>query len=214
MKERKYKIEGCFVDDNKRFAFIHIYKNASISMRNALNIRGKYAKFSDVLHHNPTTICIIRNPVTRLVSAYQYLLRLEDNGFPEQHPIEITRNTDFYRERKDPIKSFLLFLKYIEDNGFYDAVTLPQIEFLRDRNIEITDVDEVLVQERIGEDFLEFKKKYNLPEEIEFPEDNTSDLKISTILKSHVTTNKITLRRIFNIYKEDVKIYLKYERKR
>ena len=65
---RSYKLTGCFVDDEKKFALIHIYKNASISMRNVLNMRGKYREWDDIKNLDITTLCVIRDPMKRVVS--------------------------------------------------------------------------------------------------------------------------------------------------
>jgi len=207
-----YKIEGCFMDDDHRFAFIHIYKNASISRRNALGIRGKYHKFEDVKKYNPITLCIIRNPLSRFISAYQYLLRLEDNGFPDQHPTHITKETEFYKHRQDPEKSFLLFLEYIEENGFYDAVTLPQVEFLKDRGLTIDDIDEVFIQLRIKEDFEKFREKYNI--EGEFPADNIGDEEIGRTLTGLIWGDDKIANRIKELYREDFDMFMSFEKKR
>ena len=83
---RKYEITGCFMDGEEKFVLIHIYKNASISIRNALNMRGRYYEWSDIKDKKHITICVIRDPMKRIVSMYQYLLRLENNGFPHKHP--------------------------------------------------------------------------------------------------------------------------------
>tara|TARA_R110002020_G_scaffold381800_1_gene592693 strand:- start:2957 stop:3580 length:624 start_codon:yes stop_codon:yes gene_type:complete len=205
---RKYKLTGCFVDKEQKFALIHIYKNASISMRNVLGMRGKYHEWNDIKDSGVKTICVIRDPMKRVVSSYQYLLRLEHNGFINQHPIHITKDTNFFKNRDNPIKSFTQFVTYIEENGFYDAVTLPQTQFLSDRNIDIDDIDEVFVQERIDNDFSKFKKKYKIKNDIST--DNISDSKITKILNDHISTNPQLIFKINNLYKEDFIMYYKF----
>jgi len=205
---RNYKLTGCFVDDDKKFALIHIYKNASISMRNVLDMRGKYNEWDDSKNEDITTLCVIRDPMKRVVSSYQYLLRLEDNGFINKHPIHVTIETDFFRNQNDPIKSFNQFISFIEENGFYDAVTLPQTQFLSDRGITIDDIDEVFVQERMDEDFGKFKEKYGIEKDI--PTDNISDSKVSQILNEYIPTDPQLEFAIRNLYKEDFDMYSKF----
>lgn len=190
------------MDDGHKFALIHIYKNASISMRNVLEIRGKYHRYEDAKSDNPVTICIIRNPLDRVVSAFFYLFRLEENGLPEQHPIKVTKETNFFNE-PDKIKSFDLFLDYIEENGFYDAVTLPQVDFLADRGLIIDDIDEILIQEDMEWYYNRFKSKYGLPD-VEFPLDNTEDSPEKNAVLKHAETQ---IDRIKSLYSEDFNMY-------
>ena len=204
---REYKLDGCFIDDDKKFALIHIYKNASISMRNALGMRGKYHNWSDIKDGKIKSICIIRNPMERIVSSYQYLLRLEDNGFINKHPIHITKETDFFKIKINPIKSFLAFLDYIEEHGFYDAVTLPQTEFLSDRGLTINDIDEVMIQERLSDDFKVFKEKYGL--DVELRCDNRGNNDTTNILNGLISSHIDIQKRIVRLYKKDFKLYNK-----
>lgn len=205
-----YKIDGCFVDDDRRFAFVHIYKNASISMRNVLNMRGKYFKYADIKDLDIVKICVIRNPIDRCISMFLYLLRLEDNGRFEQHPTYLTRNSTFYANRGDIRKSFSQFINIIEAGNFYDAVTAPQVNFLNDRGLNIEDVDFVFVQERISDDFEKFKIKYGLPVDLTFPKDNDSSSEQVQILKEYVRYNSYLKSRILEIYADDWDMYQKF----
>lgn len=204
-----YKITGCFMDDDKRFIFIHIYKNASISVRNILGMRGKYYEYQDVKDCSGDTICVLRHPYDRIISAYQYLLRLEGNGFLNQHPTFLTKQTLFYSLQKNPIKSFTSFLIAIDNNNFYDAVTYPQVDFLKDRGLTIDAIDNVFIQERIEEDFEKFKIKYDLDKDLVFPRDNRSDDKITKLLKDFVQNDNFAKEIIHNLYKADFEIYNK-----
>ena len=201
----KYKIDGCFVDKDWQFAFIHIYKNASISMRNILGMRGRYYKWEDVKDKGLIKLCVIRNPIDRLISAYLYLLRLEDNGFPEKHPTHLTEKTDFYLYQEDPIKSFHLFLLDLDGRNFYDAVTYPQVNFLADRGLTIFDIDEIFIQENIEKDFAKFQEKYGI--EGNFPTDNFGDEKKKKIIQEYIETNPHIEDKIKYLYSEDFKLY-------
>lgn len=199
-----YKIDGCFVDEEERFAFIHIYKNASISLRNALKMRGRYFTFTEK-QNSLIKICIIRNPIERVVSSYLYLLRLEHNGFPHKHPTHLTEKAEFYLTRHRPVRSFLSFVEAIKDGNFYDAVTLPQIEFIRHRGLSINDIEEVMIQENICKDFDKFSSKYRIA--ASFPKDNTSSPKISQLLNNYISHSPDLRKAIIDLYREDVVLY-------
>lgn len=205
--EDNYKINGCFVDEEERFAFIHIYKNASISLRNALGMRGRYFKFDDVKNEEMKTITIIRNPINRVVSMYLYLLRLEDNGFLNQHPVHITKETCFFKKQDDVIDSFILFLNAIDDNNYYDAVTYPQVEFIADRGLTIDDIDEIFIQENIMSEFPIFSDKYGIKGKHKFPVNNTGDQEKKNIIKEYIDEHPKTKIRIMNMYADDIDMY-------
>lgn len=208
-----FNLGGCFVDIEKRFAFIHIFKNASISIRNALGMRGRYYDWEDVRYTGKKTICVIREPVKRFVSAYQYILRLHDGGgFPNKHPIQITKNTDFYKERKNQIKSFLLFLDYIEKNGFYDAVTVPQVHFLKARNLKIDEIDHVFIQEYLKEEFNEFCNIYQIENNLSI--DNSGIKETTILLTNFIEENDNIKNRIQSLYIEDTLLYNKIKNRR
>lgn len=202
---RNYKLTGCFVDEEKKFSLIHIYKNASISMRNTLNMRGRYFEWDEIKNENTIKLCVIRDPINRIISIYQYLLRLEDNGFINKHPVHITKETDFYKNKNDIEKSFTQFIHFIEENGFYDAVTLPQNEFLSDRGLTIKDIDEIFIQEKMYECFNNFKNKYSIKKNISI--DNTSDIKTTLFLKKYLKKQPKIKLIVENIYKDDFIMY-------
>jgi hypothetical protein len=214
--ERKYKIDGCFVDPEERFAFIHIYKNASISLRNALGMRGRYFKYKDVKDKGLKTITIIRHPIRRVISMYLYLLRLEDNGRPNQHPVDVTKECCFYKKQDDVIESFILFLNAIRDGNYYDAVTYPQINFLMDRGLILNDIDEVFVQENLSWEFPAFLDKYGINYDGEFPVDNTGDKEKKKIIQEYIDRHFHVKLKIMNMYSADIDLYnnLVYNRNR
>ena len=203
---KEFHLDGCFSDENKKFVFIHIFKNASIAVRNALGMRGNYFDWEEAkTFKDSTTICVIREPVQRFISAYQYILKLKEDGFPDRHPTHITRETEFYKQKNDAIKSFTMFLEFIENNGFYDAIACPQTTFLRERCLNINDIDVVMLQENLYDDFCKFKNEHNLS--LELTKDNTSNREKTTELNNFVNNNKDIKNRIKQLYKADTELY-------
>ena len=81
---------------------------------------------------NTKILTIIRNPIDRVVSGYFEMLKLRKDSliFPTEL---ITKYSDFYLHKEDPIKSFCLFLKMLKENGFYDVHLWPQWRFVCDK---------------------------------------------------------------------------------
>lgn len=205
-----YKIDGCFLDrDTEQFCLIHIYKNASISIRNMLNMRGNYFKYQDVKEKDDLiTLCIIRHPLERIISIYFYLLRDEDYGFSDQHPTDVIRQSDFFLNRENIEESFKQFIEQINGKNFFSAVTLPQVQFLRDRSLEIEDIDEIFVQEFLDHDFESFKTKYNL-DKAPLSHANTSCAKSSKQIAELLIKDVELRKKVQHIYKEDYELYEK-----
>lgn len=202
-----YKIDGCFLDKEKRFCYIHIYKNASISLRNALGMRGNYFKYEEVKSLNLPKICIIRHPINRIVSIFLYLLRNEDYGFQDQHPTDLIRNSAFFQSKDDDVlKSFELFLKCLEHRNYFSAVALPQTTFLEHRDLKIDDIEEILIQETIEDDFKKFVEKYDLGD-IEFPFDNKHENSTKSKILDFINSNPDIEKQIKVLYKEDFELY-------
>ena len=203
-----FHLDGCFCDPSKKFTFIHIFKNASISIRDSLDMRKNYYSWDTAKHFKDSeTICVIRNPIERFISAYQYLLRLDDGDFPNRHPTEITQASDFYRERNNPIESFLLFINFIENEGFYDAVTVPQTTFLRERALLIDDIDNVFIQENLTNEYDIFKNKYDIKARL--PKNNAGNGETTKLLIDLINSDENLKERISKLYKSDMELYRK-----
>jgi hypothetical protein len=206
-----YKIDGCFLDrETGKYCLIHIYKNASISTRNVLNMRGNYFKFNNVKNKDGlVTICIIRDPIERIISIYFYMLRDEDYGFKDQHPVDLIRESNFFIHQDNLITSFNEFLEQLEGGNFFSAVTLPQSQFLKDRDLDLEDIDEVWVQESLNKDFASFKRKYNIKPSKKLLIDNSSDNIKKITIQKYIKDNIDVQRKIKQIYKIDFDLYNK-----
>lgn len=195
---------GCFTNHSRKFVLINIHKNASMSLRNSLNI-WEWIDYTQTNTKDSIKLCVIRNTNYRSISIYQYLLTLNDNGVIEAHPTHLTKESDFYKNRNNPIESFNQFLDEIDGGNFYDAITYPQTRFLEDKGMTINDVDEFLIHENINEDFNRLKNKYDI--NIDVRRDNVSDDTIKKILTDYVNSNSEVRERILSIYKMDKELY-------
>tara|TARA_R100000805_G_C3571359_1_gene77388 strand:+ start:107 stop:760 length:654 start_codon:yes stop_codon:yes gene_type:complete len=196
--------DGCFVCDRDRYMLIHIYKNASISLRNTLGM-WTYKNYTHLEPDNYIKICVLRNPLYRCISIYQYILRLE-NGESPYHPAELIKQTEFYKIRNKPIESFNSFLRAIDGGNFFDAVAQPQIKFLRDKSLPISKVSNFLIQENIDNDFKKFCFEHQI-ENVQITHDNRSDDKVKETLTKYVDIDPIARDKILDIYSEDKDLY-------
>lgn len=204
---KSFELDGCFIDNNKQFVLIHIFKNASISIRNALKMRGNYITWKEAKKiDNIKTLCVFRDPTTRFISAYQYILKLKDEGAHQhRHPRGVTQKTDFYKFKNDPFHSFCLFVDFIEKKGFYDAVTVPQVDFLAARNLNIDQIDYVLVQDRLEKDYDLFCKENGIANLLQ--KNNTGNESVKDLILTNLEANLELKERILSLYSEDQKIY-------
>lgn len=202
-----YRIDGCFTDKSERFVFLHTYKCASISIRNALGMRGRYRKF-DSKSRDATKICVVRDPVDRLISAYFHLFRLQDDGFRNQHPVHLTRRMEFFKEREKSLNgSFTLFLHALDGWNFFDAVTYPQVGFLWDREVSLEEVEVIMTVSRLDECFSHFVKRYGLNAILS--KDNQSGTNSEDVekLKRCIEVDEGKFDLIRKLYAEDFELY-------
>jgi hypothetical protein len=106
---RKYR----FNPDRARFHFIHIPKNAGVSIRDALYLQSvvslsdpyhyRYIDIADRVGRDLNFFSIVRNPWSRTASRYQFALQ-QTKHWPVDDPrrqfIEKATFADFVRERK------------------------------------------------------------------------------------------------------------------
>jgi|3_EtaG_2_1085321.scaffolds.fasta_scaffold83488_2 ribosomal protein L14E/L6E/L27E len=132
------------------------------------------------------TILILRDPFKRLVSSYQYNCRK-----PHMYWKGITY-------------TFNQYLKRIE-SGIFIATDIPQIYYIRSREIDLTKVTEIMLVEDLPKQFIEFKNKYNL-EDVCLNFENKSLTEQKKQINIELSQEDNT--RIFNkIYKEDITLY-------
>ena len=204
----RHNLEGCFYDDQNKFLFIHIFKNASISFRNLMNIRGNYRNYNSFNEKDIyKKIAIIRDPINRIVSIYRYLLKLVVSEFVERHPTHITMQTDFYKKRNNETESFFLFLKYVQKNGFYDGVCCPQIYFLKQKGISVENIDILLIQEKLQTGIDYYSNFYPYLKDKKIPFDNTSETKAKNKILEYIQCDKSVYNMIHELYYQDFLLY-------
>lgn len=174
---------NCFTDDKHRICLINIPKNASSYFRIKYDLKN--VRYIPEKHLYYTNIVIFRDPADRIWSSFAELLKCRSDG-----PCDITRNTDFYKQ-----KDITLFLDFIKGN-LYDVHLFPQHQFLARKNLDITDMDWVydfkdidLLDRRLESIFKTFKNS---------AWKNSKSLQV----QFEIDRNKIA-----EIYPRDVEIY-------
>ena len=76
---------------------------------------------------------------------------------------------------------------------------------MRERCLNINDIDVVMLQENLYDDFCKFKNEHNLS--LELTKDNTSNREKTTELNNFVNNNKDIKNRIKQLYKADTELY-------
>jgi hypothetical protein len=192
----------CQINHKDKYIFINVSKNASTSIRNTI-IFDIFTDYNTI--ENPDEyfkFMIIRNPIYRAVSSYLELIKLRGDG-----PFQITKNSDWFKEQNKE-KSFEMFIDFIDGN-FYDSHVLPQVNFLKDKNLTIDDVDVKLLHENIVEDFNELiSKNKQIKVKSNLANLQVGEAGLKSVLTKFVEGNDSIQDRIREVYSEDVKIYV------
>lgn len=191
----------CQINHENKYVFINVSKNASTSIRNTI-IFDIFTDYNTI--KNPDDyfkFMVIRNPIYRAVSSYLELIKLRRDG-----PFQITQNSDWFKE-KDKEKSFEMFIEFIDGN-FYDSHVLPQVNFLKDKDLTIDDIDVKLLHENIVEDFnglVTNNKQIKVKNKLMNMQ--VGDIGIKATLTKFVDSNPRIKERIREVYSEDSEIY-------
>lgn len=162
---QKYRKKGIYKDyfDLNKCVFIHIPKNAGQSISNTLfddKFPGHWS-YRDYEWENKSKIeeyfkfCVIREPYSRLYSAYNYLKSEKctelDKIFKEKILCDFNSFENFVLLglKKEVIKNWIHFR--------------TQVSFITDKNNEIK-VDYICRLENIDEDFNVLKNKLDIPD--------------------------------------------------
>ena len=140
------------VFDRKKIIFIHIPKTAGKSVEKAIGVRGSvhllYREYEAIIGDrisNYDCFSVVRNPYTRLVSAYAYLIRGGNNSVAD------IRLADTFIRPAGSLDGFVKkSLACLSGQGV--RIFRPQTDFLTAINGEIADID-ILHFENLDADF-------------------------------------------------------------
>lgn len=133
----------CFVNHEKKVAFKNIPRNASTSIRMAMN--GQYELFADI-PDDYYTFTVLRNPLDRFASA---VLRIFEPNYARNSLAQYgISNFSYDKDNLD------LLMAIIHQHGFFDDHLLPQSGF-----VEGFRIDEVFRFENLPTLVAEFNKR-------------------------------------------------------
>lgn len=242
-------LTGCFLfrykeGRHKGAIYINIPKNASQSVRMALDCQQNWMEYLDINvptrnlingagnieRFNDTDIqpeslsqckkiCVLRNPLYRVISVYQHILTLSTEGRVDTYPNHITQNSDFYKKNQNNsgenfndegcIEAFHLFLEFISHGNFYHLLTSPQIRFLRDKDLTIDNIDVFLTVENLEKDLKNLWEVMKIPFNFNVEHRNPTNTKIKEVLTPYIENNSEVRKKILGTYLEDKELYEK-----
>lgn len=181
----------------KKFIFIHIPKTGGIAVCRALGVKPhghiKYFEYENILKINRYfTFTVIRDPVFRFISAYNYLAAGGRNKFDLKSKKE-------FNITKDNFNNFI--------DGLGNMQKIPihfqtQSSFLLNKQNNLN-INFICKFEQLDKDFKELTKILNL-EDVQLQKEN-----ISKKIISIDELNKKQIQKIENYYYEDRVLYEK-----
>jgi hypothetical protein len=183
----------------ERIAYVMIPKNAHHSATWFMKPYVEVDKPPD----GCTVFTIIRNPLTRFISAY--LLVNNALGYPAPGIGELVRSFPYWKI-DDPIKRFAQYIKDVSYYGLYDEHLMTQNYYL-DVDIKI---DEYLVFEHIQEQMNDFRSRHNL--NVEFPKITFRKFpelakELAKELLTFVVSNREYFDMLLDLYSDDFELY-------
>lgn len=182
---------------NKNILFIHIPKTGGMAIKNSKFYKDKVYAYThqgsltqDYKNHNFTEIfTIVRNPYSRLVSAFFFLKKGGMHNY----------NDLISQKLLEPYDTFDSFVKHLkkEPEFIHKFIHLePQVDFIYDDNTGLL-VDDVLYTESLEEDYFILCDKYS---------DNCGELLEENTSKHSDYTSYYTKELqdiVYNLYKDD-----------
>jgi hypothetical protein len=194
--------------------FLGIPKNGSSGTRLQLKL-NQFMQFDDI-PSDYYVFTIVRNPVTRIVSAYIEITQ-KCTHHPEgrYHDIDLPQDKvaflDDLAQSGDDFSRFSVYLDKIEQEwGFYEGHCVPQVIYLTDSDGRLRDV-EIFKLENLKplQDKLSSKGltvDYNTVGN-EWATNSTSDPNLKTRLISHIFDNQEMMAQLKRLYKHDFTIW-------
>lgn len=180
------------------YAFIHIPKNAGMSIRNAISMCPKIEYFGHAVNFNEIKhlkqIIVLRNPIDRFTSSFFYLKQYKKN-----------KARDYFQTPEDLIQGFLNFdinsfnfLKIHDGYHHVNGVKINTDWVFHPQSSWIYNPYKILLFEYLESDFL--KLSTELGYNIELPHVNNSK-------KIEFEYSQKSLDFLNIVYKEDIDIY-------
>jgi len=148
--------------------YIHIPKAGGTSIQKMFNLGGRgHIRITDVKNYRKYfSFAVVRNPYSRLVSAFFYLS--DRNNLPKWDHKE----SEFVLKYNNNFKQFVK--DFINRTNIYRSIHLhPQYFFVCDKDKNIL-ADEVIKLERLDRDIKYITEKINFKDEIEVSTENIS----------------------------------------
>ena len=179
-----YKI--CLVSDD--LCHIRMVKCGSGTMKGSFHMIPEV--YTKEKHGHLKKSIILRDPLTRIVSAFYQILKQGWNAIPGK-----TKKIEKFFKTK----SFEDFLEEIENNGFFNAHLAPQYLYLEAKNLTLDDIDYII-------DFANFDEVQKINPNVLIKHFNKNRNKCKEIDK----TIEIALKnkdRIYKLYEKDFLLY-------
>ena len=184
-------------------AFIHIPKAAGTSILKTLSLEPLFYGHRAYHYHpkwedpNYTFFTIVRNPLSRAVSAYEFIKMDESSWYNEDNPHRLKKIYDnlSFPESINVIKECLSRKDTYKAEAWY-----PQYKWICDDKRNIM-VENILRFENLQEDLNQFLEERNLPPtKLEF-------WNVSKKVNYMDYYDDTTLEQTYNIYKDDFELF-------
>jgi len=201
------RLNRCFVDFNQKLIYVYTHKNASESIRRIIPVfLDNHIEYESIKHPQAfLKFWVIRNPLDRIVSSFQEMRKLRDDG-----PFYVTEKSKWFN-CSDILESFEFFLEQIKEN-YYDPHCFPQVISLYDKKLTTEDVT-VICLDYMNAELLLFFQKHNITHN-PLPDIHHSNKEIKQKLKSFINETPRIWKKIIDLYPEDYEIYNQERRSR
>jgi len=197
-----------WASDSDKLIYVGIPKAASCSMRFALDVGNHGMKSIIAMENLPDArknyrkFTIIREPLNRFISAvFESFKRTETP--PKLMQLKTVKN---------PPEVINKYLTILEEDGFIEVHTAPQIGFLYSKKGELFDFDRILIFENLTADFNKMCSDFGIKKDLK--KKNVGDKKKIQATLEAIKKNPKIIERIKILYQEDFEFYEKLKKER
>jgi len=184
--------------------FIHIPKNAGTSLLTAFNDRGVRRHIPWIHFHRANStkfasyykFTVIREPVSRLFSAYNYLL---NGGNQLVDDLALSR---YIKAHSSDFNSFVTNVLCV-DLMMQHELLWPQYLYIYDRQLSLK-VDKILKLESLADEWHDFALQHGFPLDLPFENQSVIGSEDKLNLKSDLDLNAKS--KVFELYRNDFKL--------